>query len=450
MLEKVETISNVVVANVNNLWYTSLLGLLVALYWTYQRKYKNYKYLQPIEDIKHGSVARGKCPPFFPNGWYSLINSDELAPNEVKYIDYCGRDIVLFRGTNNKVYALGAFCAHMGANLGFGGKVKNSQCIQCPFHGWLFDGETGNCVQSEKMAKKTVNQYEYRDLDMKTECQVDGAYLHKCFEGEAKLKKYIVKELNNSILIWYDSRDEYQDKYLYEPLEIVTKLSFRGESINHVNCHIQEIPENGADIRHFDFLHTNVFTYVKFIQFEWSMKSHRAAEPDIFTYMKHEKEYFNEFKMKLLHRYINEENKKYLNIISLDCYVKLFSYKFFLFNLTGFQVGPGLVYLFLKSYFFESIFAQSVTPLKKFHLKVSHKIYTSGYIPYWLSSYMLYSEVKQLFSDMAIWNNKIFGSKLAYNMKTEADKNLYSWRNWYSQFYEGCHDFEKALEKYDW
>jgi hypothetical protein len=46
---------------------------------------------------------------------------------------------------------------------------------------------------------------------------------------------------------------------------------------------------------------------------------------------------------------------------------------------------------------------------------------------------MLYGEVKQLFSDMLIWNNKIFGSDLHYNLKTEADKNLLSWRNWFSQ-----------------
>ena len=51
---------------------------------------------------------------------------------------------------------------------------------------------------------------------------------------------------------------------------------------------------------------------------------------------------------------------------------------------------------------------------------------------------------------MSVWNNKIFGGKLGYNLKTEADKNLLSWRNWYSQFYEGCHEFEKNIEKLDW
>jgi len=34
----------------------------------------------------------------------------------------------------------------MGANLGIGGQVVNDKCIQCPFHGWLYDGKTGDCV----------------------------------------------------------------------------------------------------------------------------------------------------------------------------------------------------------------------------------------------------------------------------------------------------------------
>lgn len=137
-------------------------------------------------------------------------------------------------------------------------------------------------------------------------------------------------------------------------------------------------------------------------------------------------------------------------MISLDCYIKIFGFKFFAFNATGFQWGPALVYLYLKSFIFETVLAQSVTPIKKNYLRVSHKIFTSYYLPYCVTAYMLYGEVRQLFADMSIWNNKIFGSKLSYNMKTEADKNLLSWRNWYSQFYAGCSEFEKNIEKLDW
>jgi hypothetical protein len=71
-----------------------------------------------------------------------------------------------------------------------------------------------------------------------------------------------------------------------------------------------------------------------------------------------------------------------------------------------------------------------------------HRIFSTKPIPYWISAIMLLGEVKQIFSDMSIWNNKIFGAQLNYNMKNDADKSLHSWRNWYAQFYEGCYDYE--------
>ena len=143
----------------------------------------------------------------------------------------------------------------------------------------------------------------------------------------------------------------------------------------------------------YDFLHTSVVDNVSFLQFEWFMKSERASEPDLCDKMKHKYEFINDFKMKLLKKYITEENKHFINVISLDCYVKVFGFKFFAFNVTGLQLGPALVYLFLKSYIFETVLAQSVTPLKKFYLKVSHKIFTSSYLPYCVTAYMLYGEV---------------------------------------------------------
>lgn len=50
------------------------------------------------------------------------------------------------RSMKGDVHALYAYCAHLGANLGVGGKVVNNDCVECPFHGWLYDGKTGQCV----------------------------------------------------------------------------------------------------------------------------------------------------------------------------------------------------------------------------------------------------------------------------------------------------------------
>ena len=108
-----------------NMFYIYPTVLIIFAYILYVRKFKIYKCFQDFDNNLLISRPRGKCPPFFPNGWFRLFNSDELKCKEVKYINYFGRDIVVFRGTDYKVYALHAFCAHMGANLGIDGQVKH-------------------------------------------------------------------------------------------------------------------------------------------------------------------------------------------------------------------------------------------------------------------------------------------------------------------------------------
>ena len=84
--------------------------------------------------------------PFgIPNSWFMLLYSNELATGEVKPLRYLGRELVAFRDAQGAVRVFDAFCPHLGANLGYGGKVVGDT-LQCPFHGWRFDGN-GRCVQ---------------------------------------------------------------------------------------------------------------------------------------------------------------------------------------------------------------------------------------------------------------------------------------------------------------
>ncbi len=205
-----------------------------------------------------------------------------------------------------------------------------------------------------------------------------------------------------------------------------------------------------ADHRHFDFVHNKPLKWLDCFKFEWTMLSERASEAGVIEIMRHRKAFVNDFKMKLLNKYITEENKPFVNVIGLDCYMQVFRWRFFCFNVTGLQVGPAMVYLFIKSRLFELRLEQSIVPADKFLQQVTHKIFASPLMPYWFSAYLLYNEVQQLTNDMLVWNNKVFGSTLAYNMKTSADRNLNSWRNWYYQFYEGCHEFEKQKMALDW
>jgi len=83
--------------------------------------------------------------------------------------------------------------------------------------------------------------------------------------------------------------------------------------------------------------------------------------------------------------------------------------------------------------------------------KVSHQIFTSNYLPYWVSAVMLYGEVLQLLADSQIWDNKKLTPALTYDLTSTADQYMYHWRTWFGQFYEGAAAIEKQQKnKLDW
>jgi len=50
----------------------------------------------------------------FPNGWYVLANSDEIKIGDTLSFHYFGKDVVIYRGENNKAHVVDAYCPHLG------------------------------------------------------------------------------------------------------------------------------------------------------------------------------------------------------------------------------------------------------------------------------------------------------------------------------------------------
>jgi cholesterol 7-dehydrogenase len=119
----------------------------------------------------------------------------------------------------------------MGANLGVGGRVRYNTCIECPFHGWTFDGETGDCVLAGDAKKiiRSADKYEYYDIEkcssIPNNDNKTNTYLKKVTEQEEiKIKKYTCREINGSILVWYHSDEKLRDNPLYEPFDLTNEL----------------------------------------------------------------------------------------------------------------------------------------------------------------------------------------------------------------------------------
>ena len=86
------------------------------------------------------------APPPYPFGWFGVAFSRQLKPGRVLTCRFMDREIVVFRTKSGKACAIEAYCPHMGAHFGHGGKVESEE-LRCPFHGFRFS-TNGSCVHS--------------------------------------------------------------------------------------------------------------------------------------------------------------------------------------------------------------------------------------------------------------------------------------------------------------
>ena len=78
-----------------------------------------------------------------PTGWFQIGWSSDFPDRAVESRRYFGQDLVVYRADDGTLHALDAYCGHMGAHLGVGGTV-DGDCITCPFHGWVWNGQGQN------------------------------------------------------------------------------------------------------------------------------------------------------------------------------------------------------------------------------------------------------------------------------------------------------------------
>ena len=197
----------------------------VPVAWVTKQNQMNSKLstnLQKEIDIEH-------MPPAYPNGWYLLVRSEQLSAGDVMDVSMCGLSLVLFRANDgtNKIGLFDKYCPHLGANLAVGGTV-DGDCLKCPFHGWSFSAEGGQCVSIQ-----------YAD-------KADRIPKH------ATVKCYQALEKNQLIYLWYDAQGR---EPWWIPETMGDNFTYHGRCAHEVACHIQEVPENGADVAHLGVLH---------------------------------------------------------------------------------------------------------------------------------------------------------------------------------------------------
>lgn len=178
-------------------------------------------------------------------GWYIACSSASLPPGKAQSIEICGQQIVVYRGETGSVYALDAYCPHLGTDLGIG-RVEG-ELLRCAFHHWAFDAG-GNC----------------RDIPCQSE-----------IPSKARLQSYATSEKYGFIWVYPEAEAPIAlaefDELRGKALVVQTDSAFeRG-------CHHHVCMMNGIDAQHLKTIHHLD------IQMELSLQQHQGGTQIDFT-----------------------------------------------------------------------------------------------------------------------------------------------------------------------
>ena len=187
----------------------------------------------------------GPWPGLPDQDWFLLGRVQELPLNQVRRMRLCEDEYAVARTSILNVCVMEAYCKHLGAHLGYGGKVTADGCIQCPFHGWKYT-PTGELQSDFKVEQQSI-----------------------------QLRTYPVERINDMILVWKSKDGITPPSKLpsfWEKLQNVTSLHCCYSSSTVIQGHVRDIMENGCDLLHFPTVHHDVGLPTWLIALDWDIQ----------------------------------------------------------------------------------------------------------------------------------------------------------------------------------
>jgi 3-ketosteroid 9alpha-monooxygenase subunit A len=169
-------------------------------------------------------------------GWFMIGWSAQFEPGDVKPLQYFGEDLVAYRDDDGALHVLEGHCRHLGAHIGYGGKVEGD-CVVCPFHGWKWapDGSNRSIPYQDRPNRARLRSWEVQE-------QHGIVFLWHHPEGAPP--KWEMPDIFTSFPQFPVDSDAY-----YPPYPTFSRSSEREP------VHPQIVAENAPDSVHFQYVH---------------------------------------------------------------------------------------------------------------------------------------------------------------------------------------------------
>ncbi|GAA2824718.1 Rieske 2Fe-2S domain-containing protein [Crossiella cryophila] len=182
-------------------------------------------------------IESGAPPARFARGWHCLGLAATFRDGKPHPVEAFGTKLVVFRGEDDRLHVLDAYCRHMGGDLSQG-TVKGAN-IACPFHDWRWSG-AGRCVEIPYAKRVPLR---------------------------ARTRSWLTMEQNKQLFVYHDPQGKPPPEHVVIPrIEGAfssewSNWTWDSVRIDGSNC--REIMDNVVDMAHFFYVHFAFPTYFK-------------------------------------------------------------------------------------------------------------------------------------------------------------------------------------------
>ncbi|CAG7832683.1 unnamed protein product [Allacma fusca] len=348
----------------------------------YERTQSNLRRPETIQALKTQRQI-GSVRPYYPNGWFMLLESEKLKKQEGLEVAFMGRNVIAWRSGDQKVFVMETCCASIVIN-----EEDSINVVSCAIHGWKFEINEGTLKSIAEPHSEITNHIK----------------LHNSLEQ------------NDLIYVWHHS-ESIPPTWFPADIPETRELKYRGRAVNFTNVHIQEILENAADPNHLDDVHSDgiLLQYGGQLTRDWL----RVLDPTFY-------EWHTDWSSN------KEPGKIHMSAMIGSTTLTMFKKPILKILHHNEIQGPGLSTMRAETPFGKVLSVVSFTPVDEMSQRMVHRYYFSPWMPPILAKEYIKAGEKIVNQDVKVWNRKTY---LSSPCLTKEDASINKYRLWYSQFY---------------